>query len=724
MERKLKIKLENCYGIRSFQNDIVFASNTPIVIYAPNGSMKTSFSKTFLDYINGQQSKDRVFKGRTTVREIKDGSGNDIDKNQLFVIESYNQSFKSKKVSTLLANKALKDRYDKIYSDIDEKKEALVKELKAASGIRNGVEESFSLAIAHSERDFYKALERVEKEVQNGKEDWLCDFKYQVVFNDKVLALLEAPDFKARLAEYMAEYDKLVSESRFFRKGIFNHNNAADIAKSLKDNGFFEANHTVTMVAKTSKEEISTEKELVKVIEKEKNDILTDPKLLKAFNELDKKLDKNKEAKEFRNHLDANKAVLAELGNLPLFKEKLWIAYLIKSKAEFKSLMQVYNQAKLELEKILADARKEETKWKKVITIFNDRFFVPFKVTMENQEDVILRSEAPSVGFSFTDPTDPEVPVSESELWGVLSNGETRALYLLNIIFELEGRVEEKQPTLFVIDDIADSFDYKNKYAIVEYLSDIAREPLFHQIILTHNYDFFRTICSRLNIQRENTFHTIKSPSGVKLIEERYRKNPFLYWKNNLNVDEMLIASIPFVRNLAQYCGFDSHFLTLTSLLHYKSDTDSITVKALQEILKDVLRDKSSLALSNPDRSIKMLVYELAGKIVGEIEEVVELEKKIVLSIAIRLKTEEYLIAKINEPDFVNGIKRNQTLALIARFREKFPDMRKEISLVEQVNLMTPENIHINSFMYEPILDMANDHLKQLYSKVCGLVPA
>jgi len=35
---------------------------------------------------------------------------------------------------------------------------------------------------------------------------------------------------------------------------------------------------------------------------------------------------------------------------------------------------------------------------------------------------------------------------------------------------------------------------------------------------------------------------------------------------------------------------------------------------------------------------------------------------------------------------------------------------------------MTPENIHLNSFMYEPILDMSNEYLKQLYSDVSRLI--
>jgi len=34
---------------------------------------------------------------------------------------------------------------------------------------------------------------------------------------------------------------------------------------------------------------------------------------------------------------------------------------------------------------------------------------------------------------------------------------------------------------------------------------------------------------------------------------------------------------------------------------------------------------------------------------------------------------------------------------------------------------MTPESIHLNSFMYEPILDMADDHLRDLYGAVQAL---
>ena len=41
---------------------------------------------------------------------------------------------------------------------------------------------------------------------------------------------------------------------------------------------------------------------------------------------------------------------------------------------------------------------------------------------------------------------------------------------------------------------------------------------------------------------------------------------------------------------------------------------------------------------------------------------------------------------------------------------------------MDKVVLMTPENIHINSFMYEPILDMSDEHLRKVYEEVGALL--
>lgn len=80
------------------------------------------------------------------------------------------------------------------------------------------------------------------------------------------------------------------------------------------------------------------------------------------------------------------------------------------------------------------------------------------------------------------------------------------------------------------------------------------------------------------------------------------------------------------------------------------------------------------------------------------------------------------MIDKINDDPFCNNITNNQTYKLFERFSCDFPDEDSAIGILEQVNLMTPENIHLNSFMYEPILDMSAIHLYELHEKTKSIL--
>ena len=75
-----------------------------------------------------------------------------------------------------------------------------------------------------------------------------------------------------------------------------------------------------------------------------------------------------------------------------------------------------------------------------------------------------------------------------------------------------------------MVDDIADSFDYKNKYAIIEYLKDISQENIFKQIILTHNFDFHRTVSSRLDMEREHKLNTVKTEKWNRVKRRKISK--------------------------------------------------------------------------------------------------------------------------------------------------------------------------------------------------------
>jgi energy-coupling factor transporter ATP-binding protein EcfA2 len=716
----LNVELENCYGIKKLAYSFDFTQKSTYAIYAPNGVMKTSFAKTFLDLSNNQASTDSIFKTRVNKRNITDETGTEINNAQVFVITPYDKVYKSKKISTLLVNQDLKSRYEEIHLNINEKKDLLLKELKNLSGIKSNIEETFSNDFTHKPKEFFKAILRVKAEVFDKTEPELEGIAYQSIFNDKVIAFLETKDFKTKLSEYIDKYNELVDSSTYFKKGVFNHNNASTVAKQLKDNGFFKAKHSVSLNTVKSNKIITTEEELEQVIQQEKESILSNPDLVKAFEEIDKKITANQDLKNFREFVENNPIILQELTNLSALKQKLWISYLKRNMEAYKTLELDYENGAKEIEEIVEQAKKEETQWRVVIEEFNRRFFVPFKLSIDNQEDVILKSEGPNIKFVFEDFGE-VASIQEDELFKVLSGGELRALYILNIIFEVEARRHSNQETLFIVDDIADSFDYKNKYAIIEYLKDISTESIFKQIILTHNFDFYRTVSCRLDMTREHKLNTIKTVDGIQLQTEKYQNNPFDTWKTHfhkLTARPMLIASIPFVRNLAEFAGHADSFIKLTSLLHVKEDTKDITIEDLEKIYREILKDKRTVTFAPHNKKVIDLIYETADSILQEVAQTMDLENKIVLAIAIRLKAEQYMIGKIADDVFWKGITKNQTFALFGKFLSAFPQLDSELQILKQVNLMTPENIHLNSFMYEPILDMSNEHLKQLYTDV------
>ena len=725
--KKLKIDLEHCYGIKKLQAEFDFEANGDVfTIYAPNGVMKTSLANTFRDVSKGIASSDRIWKENQTNRIIHDENDSELSPESVFVIEPYNEGYRSERISTLLVNDDLRKRYDGIHKEIDEKAEILAGELKTPTGLKKGIREEFSVSITHDPDDFFRALARVQNEVENDAESPLGNVVYADIFNPKVEPVLNDPDFISKIEEYIQKYDELVSKSTFFRKGVFTHNNASDIARNLNSNGFFKADHSVYLRINGQKTEVTSLKDLEAAIQSEKDLILTDDSLKSAFEAIDKQLQKNVDLKKFRVCLEDNQVVLGELANPARLRQKLWVQYLIRSKNAYQELLASYNEGKDKIAEIVKEAKAERTKWAEVISIFNERFSVPFVVRMDNQEDVILRSDAPSICFDFlADPDDrgsATAPIEEADLKMVLSNGESRALYILNIIFEVEARKTAGQNTLFVVDDIADSFDYKNKYAIIEYLMEVSAEEGFQQLILSHNFDFYRTVSSRLNLKRQNRILASKENGTVTLNEEIYQRSaPFSHWRKNLTHHPMLIASIPFLRNLAEFSGNDASFDKLTSLLHVKPDTDQFSVADLESLIKSILHDQTDLSLPYPETIVKDLIYQVAAAIALDSTETAVLEDKVTLSIAIRLKAEDFMISMINDEPFWHGIKSNQTITLIKRYKEEFPGEKESIRLFDQVNLMTPENIHLNSFMYEPILDLSAAHLKRLFTKIDAL---
>jgi hypothetical protein len=151
-------------------------------------------------------------------------------------------------------------------------------------------------------------------------------------------------------------------------------------------------------------------------------------------------------------------------------------------------------------------------------------------------------------------------------------------------------------------------------------------------------------------------------------------------------------------------------------MLHWKADTPKISVSQLDAIFNSVCKTSGDSGGDATKLVHDLMTKEADACLVAPAG--LGLECKIVLAIAIRMTAERFMIGKINDDKFVSAILANQTPALIRKFRQKFPNENEALKCLDRVALMTPENIHVNSFMYEPIVDMSDEHLKRLYGDV------
>lgn len=718
---KVTVDLTHCYGIKTLKREFDFSERRAYAIYAPNGVMKSSFAQTFRDVITGTKTADRIFPGRESTRIIKDETGADVAAENILVVLSYDQALgPTKKTSTLLVDATLRKQHEELSGAIEDAKNAFLAAIKKQSGSKRDFESEITQAFVAD--DFKMALTRIKKEIHDQKDTPFADVSYDVIFDERVIGALDTKDLKNAIEEYVQQYNVLLARSTYFKKGTFDYYNAGQIARTLADNGFFSAKHTLNLVAPDGKPlEIHTRKDLEAVINKEKDEIIKDAKLRKKFDDVATQLEKNVTLRGFQKYLMENEALLSRMNDIPRFKQDIFRSYIKSNEVLYDDLMTKYDAAEAGLKKIQEEAKKQTTQWEYAIDTFNKRFVVPFKLEAKNKIDLMLGvTESITLAFTYQD-GDESVPIERDNLIKVLSNGEQKALYILNVIFEIATRTKENQETLIIVDDLADSFDYRNKYAIIQYLKDISDNPLFKQIIMTHNFDFFRTIQSRFIVNYGNCLMAAKSDTGIVLDRAAGIRNIFKNWKDNFFVDrKKKIACIPFLRNLAEFTkgDDDANYLKLTSLLHWKADTSAITVGDLDAIFS------AMCAPGGPSPNAAKPVCELIAEeadacLAADIG--VNFENKIVLAIATRLAAEKFMIAKINDAAFVGAISSEQTPALIARFKQDFSTETEKIGVLDRVALMTPENIHLNSFMYEPIVDMSDEHLKKLYEGVKAL---
>lgn len=727
--QKIKCDLVNCYGIQKLESEFTFSDTSVIAIYAKNGLMKTSLAKIFKKIQDEKRDeiRDEIFDIQGEVKITIDGQG--ITNKDVFVIKSFEASYQSTNLADLLVDESIKEKI----AEVLKLKSDLLKDLEKASGLKiKRVQQGKNIRELESEiiEDFNLDGSSIllGLELIQGRIDIDCsEIKYSDIFDNTTLGYIKKKGFQENIKEFCKTSNEIYERHGFLKKGIFSLSELKNVEKSLKDNGFFVNDNLVKLFGE---EEIHTAEDFSGVVKRIEQEI----KQSKAFTDIEKDL-KTAKGGVLRRVIENNPDVVQYLKESKLkdLRRQLWLSY-IKDNTTFSNLKDKWNSLRHEIGGI----DPENTRWGEALRIFEERFTVPYKMKIANGTSAIMGENIPQVEFVFTrDGRQQTISRGELESKDTLSQGEKRSLYLLNIIFDIEKMKKDLAGTdkevLLIVDDIADSFDYKNKYAIVEYLYEMANCKNFKLIILSHNFDFYRTVTSRFGLPRCARLHAELDNGEVILREEYYQNNPIDHWKDNMTLTHVA-ALIPAVRNLIEYTkGKDNEdYSELTKLLHSKRETSGITFQSLKDVYERCL-GRSDFININIDTPIVEAIYEGAERITIENS---LLEYKIILAIAIRHKAEEYMKRKLKEysgqiswgrggsesgssQEFLDQLEgqKSQTRNLSDAFKQTACD-NDTMKVIDEVNIMTPENIHLNAFMYEPLVDMDINELINLYQRV------
>lgn len=113
---KINLSLDHCFGITKLSQELTFEGENAVLIYAPNGLMKTSFAKALQLYGQGKADKLKdVVADITGSINIKDEHGNVVLPSSIYVSNCEEPDSETpKNITSFLADSVLKQQYDDI----------------------------------------------------------------------------------------------------------------------------------------------------------------------------------------------------------------------------------------------------------------------------------------------------------------------------------------------------------------------------------------------------------------------------------------------------------------------------------------------------------------------------------------------------------------------------------------------------------------------------------
>ena len=695
--------MKNAFGIANLSlndNKPYFSQD---VIYSRNGTFKTSFSKTLYELSNGNISKirDRISD------ELADLDIKIIDENDNEIIDLTNKFIVFSRDIYENNNKKLSD-YTQEYEliAIDKEDKEYLDEL-----LSNGIEDSIielNTACKKMDLDYAKVMDVLELNGNNKVEKLIELFELIAEADDNDIAqinlkkifqkaydVIDNEEFKTSVSNYIDVYNNRLNEKLF--DNDFNENNCFDLIGSLKKLSFLnETKKRGIVMQGTIYYKIEEVEELISNIIKE---IATDPQIIKANKELLKNIGTSKESAVLKEEIINNPQLVQQLS---LGRKGIILSALKKSGIQYDYWITTLNKVKQELTKLLEKVKTKSSIFDEALDVYKSRFHPVFSIEIKNREESLLGLQMPT--FIFRHNRNKDIEIEEIKLYELLSSGEKTSLNIIK--FLVEYLANKNNNPFIVLDDIVETFDYANRYAFLEYINDLVRTGT-SIVILTHNFEFYKTVSSRIRDLRKLEAH---SDNGKIYISKNSNLNKNIEDILTINNLEQLLFAIPYIREANIILKNDTELFD--SLLHYNQQTRTIKLGQITDLLGE--NAKINLELDTNKNYIETL-----KEIVSDFKNIDDnnIVKKTILAMYLRIVLEEKIIQ--DNYSLLEGIDNFQLARIQDLYSNKLSD--KTNSLIEKVQLSTPEFIHGNAFMYEPLIDIEAKYLMEIKEELDNL---
>ena len=716
------LKVKNVFGIKELRNASYIKGNT--LLYAPNGVMKTSFAD-FLNCVKNNSSITDAFEEYTSPAEFEirqfGKTYTESNNDGTFQIVVFSSKIAKDNVFTdpLIANLAMSAELRRSYDEH-------IKEFKV---IKHRIDSIVSTVIKGSKKtvpDSWKDVANifgVEEETEaltslldfdETNEKLFLKAPYSKVCDNKIVDIFADADFVEKLETYKTIVEKKM-EDKVFNNG-FTYFELEAIFNSVSKTHYFLAKHFLTIGDNV----IDSEEKMSEFLLEQKNKIFSSQEVEQSFLDVKASLNKNAVTRGFADFLTDNREIL-DYSNEYNRARKVFCRTKIANQINvIKVLLDEYKKCYHKLISLIEKARNEESTWKKSKDLFNSRFGLN-RVDLDIQ--TVIENDLPV----------PQVVMIDKQsrkqlnmlMKNRLSSGEYRALLILNLLFEIESK-RNMWPDGFVLllDDIADSFDYKNKYAICRYIEELFKEKNIQVIVMTHNYDFYRCCsfflskiphksltASRLRfgaVELKNAGHTeLQDLSFIKSWSGELKSEP----DSEANNATTLLAYFPVLRNIIEMDkgnDADPDYVLITQYLHY-STSYTKNLNDLRPLFAKHSLKISELYYSMNFKDILFTVFESNSK---KKIDVFDIRTKMALASVLRILFEKFVYDKSGK--IIDDFKERNNVVCQKLYDKLVSDKLlsdKDKEYCEFAKIVANPYIHVNAFMYEQLIDNSGDKI-------------